>query len=164
MLVMEIGKKGSFEISTKDFIPEKQNFIPRIDNSKLETKLGTLLAIKKKTIIDGRKSAHYLGKESNAKRFGHIPTAQNYPCTQNYQVTESGNKMRDLKDLKPLYKNLPKDKEIILYCDGGAEAALNYIVLQELGYKAAVYDGSWIEWGNDDQVPIQNPFAEQKHK
>ena len=149
-------KKDTIALSTKDSVIQKTNFIPRVDNTKIQTKLSTLMAINKKTIIDGRKVAHYEGKESLAKRFGHIPTAVNYACTQNYQVSTEGNKMKDLKDLKVLYKNLPKDKEIILYCDGGAEAALNYIVLQELGYKASVYDGSWLEWGNDESVPIEN--------
>jgi len=149
-------KEGTIALSTSDSVIKKTNFIPRVDNTKIQTKLSTLMAINKKTIIDGRKVAHYEGKESLAKRFGHIPTALNYACTQNYQVSANGNKMKDLKDLKVLYKDLPKDKEIILYCDGGAEAALNYIVLQELGYKASVYDGSWLEWGNDESVPIEN--------
>ena len=135
----------------------KKVFIPRVDSSKVQTKLHTLLAIGNKTIIDGRKTKAYQGEESTAKRFGHIPTAKNYACTHNYQVTKNGNKMRDLQELKSLYKDLPKDKEIILYCDGGAEAALNYIVLKELGYKASIYDGSWLEWGNDSSVPIDNP-------
>ncbi len=65
--------------------------------------------------------------------------------------------MKEWSELKNIYKDIPKDKDIILYCDGGAEAALNYIVLQELGFKASVYDGSWLEWGNDPSVPIENP-------
>ncbi len=150
-------EKGELPTSTAVFKPQRKEFVPRIDNAKIKTKLDTLLAIGKKTIIDGRVNPHYKGQESLAKRFGHIPTAQNYACTQNYEVTDSGNRMRDLNDLKDLYKDLPKDREIILYCDGGAEAALNYIVLQELGYKAAVYDGSWLEWGNDSALPVTNP-------
>jgi len=150
-------KEGAIEVCKESMPPTYREFIPRVDNTKLQTKLGTLVSIGKKTIIDGRKESHYLGKESEAKRYGHIPTAQNFPCTQNYEITQDGNKMRDLDELKEVYKNLPIDKDIILYCDGGAEAALNYIVLQELGYKTAVYDGSWLEWGNDKTVPISNP-------
>ncbi|RXJ77605.1 sulfurtransferase [Arcobacter sp. F155] len=159
--VLNVGYKNweenALTLSSKPFIPKKSNFTPRVDNTKVQTKLSTLLSIGKKTIIDGRKESHYLGKESIAKRFGHIPTAQNYACTQNYQVTSTGNKIKNLDELKTVYKDIPKDKEIILYCDGGADAALNYIVLQELGYKASVYDGSWAEWGNDEAVPIDNP-------
>jgi thiosulfate/3-mercaptopyruvate sulfurtransferase len=164
--ILDVGygnwKKDELPLSSKDSKIQRKEFIPRVDNTKVQTKLSTLMAINKKTIIDGRKVSHYEGKESTAKRFGHIPTAQNYASTQNYQVTKSGNKMRDLKELKLLYKDLPKDKEIILYCDGGAEAALNYIVLQELGYKASVYDGSWLEWGNDSAVPVENEKLEKK--
>ncbi len=152
--------KKEFSVSSGVHKVARKEFIPRIDNEKIETKLSTLLSIGKKTIIDGRKESHYEGKESIAKRYGHIPTALNYACTQNFQVTDDGSIMKDFDELQKIYKNIPKKKDIILYCDGGAEAALNYIVLKELGYNAAVYDGSWIEWGNDNAVPIDNPSLE----
>lgn len=134
-----------------------KEFIPRIDDAQIQTKLSTLLSIGKRTIIDGRAKSHYEGKESIAIRYGHIPTALNYACTNNFQVSKDGNSMKDFKDLKEVYKDLDKEKEIILYCQGGAEAALNYIVLNELGFKASVYDGSWKEWGNDMNLPVINP-------
>jgi len=159
--ILKVGygnpKLADVPFSTQAYLPKPTEFVPRVDSSKVQTKLSTLMAIDHKTIIDGRKVEAYEGKESTAKRFGHIPTAKNYACTQNYQVTKNGNEMRDLKELKSLYKDLDKSKEIVLYCDGGAEAALNYIVLQELGFKASVYDGSWLEWGNDANTPVENP-------
>ncbi|XPV68600.1 MAG: sulfurtransferase [Halarcobacter sp.] len=159
ILKVSYGNLLKQQLPTSSYIPKvtRKEFVPRIDNEKIETKLSTLLSIGKKTIIDGRKESHYEGQESIAKRYGHIPTAQNYACTQNFQVTSDGSVMKEFSELKKIYKNIPKNKEIILYCDGGADAALNYIVLKELGYKAAVYDGSWIEWGNDNEVPIDNP-------
>jgi len=46
-----------------------------------------------------------------------------------------------------------------LYCNGGAQSALNYVMMQALGYKASVYDGSWFEWGNDSETPVARPTA-----
>lgn len=159
--ILKVGFNKSLEksipLSNIEYSPKRKEFVPRVDNEKVQTKLSTLLAIGKKTIIDGRKKSHYTGKESFASRFGHIPTAENYACTQNYQVTANGNSIKNIDKLKELYKDIPRDKEIILYCDGGAEAALNYVVLQELGFKASIYDGSWLEWGNDSALPIDNP-------
>lgn len=113
----------NLETTTTDTVVTTKEFIPRINNAQIQTKLSTLLSIGKKTIIDGRANAHYQGKESITNRYGHIPTAKNYACTNIFQVTDDGSKMKDFGELEKVYKDLPKDKEVILYCQGGAEAA-----------------------------------------
>ncbi len=145
--------KGMLPISKKEYKAKPTKFIPRINSSIMETELSTMLAINKDVIIDGRPAAYYNGLKSHAKRFGHIPSALNYAGIQNYDVNGSG--MKSLAQLKKIYKNLPKDKKVILYCEDGADAALNFLVLKELGYDASVYDGSWLEWGNDFNLPIE---------
>ena len=148
-------EKGYLPITKKIYKPKPTDFVPSINNSIIETKLSTLLAIGKDIIIDGRPPKYYKGLKSHAKRFGHIPTALNYPGSGNYRVTSEGSTMKSMKKLKKLYHNLPKDKKIILYCEDGADAAMNFLVLKKLGYKVSVYDGSWLEWGNDLNLPIE---------
>lgn len=156
--ILDVGYEGlsPMKITTAPTTVQRKEFMPRIDNKKIETKLSTMFAIGKKVIVDGREREHYNGEKSSAKRFGHIPTAINYACTDNYTRSKNGNKIKDLVRLKSMYKTLDIDKEILLYCNGGSEAALDYVILKELGYKASVYDGSWYEWGNDPVVPIEN--------
>jgi len=155
-------EKGVIPTSVKVYKPKNKEFIPRVDNSILQTKLSTLMSVGKKIIIDGRPKDFYNGKKSHAKRFGHIPTALNYPGSYNYEINPSGSNMKEFNVLKKLYKNLPKNKSIILYCEDGADAALNFIVLKKLGYKVSVYDGSWLEWGNDYNLPIVNLSKKDK--
>ena len=151
-------------ISTKQPTRKRKSFIIRINNQMIETKLGVLMAIGKKPILDGRTEDMYMGRTSIAKRYGHIPTAKLFSGSNNYRITEEGNKLKSFNELKKVYEGLPKDQTSIIYCQDGADAALDYIMMKELGYKSIVYEGSWLEWGNDDNTPIENPSAKDVKK
>lgn len=150
-------KKGLFPISTKNFIPTYKNFTPNINNNFLKTKLDVLTSLQTATIVDGRPYEFYIGKKSHAKRYGHILNAINLPGSLTYKKNNHKSSIKEFAKLKTIYKNLDKSKPIILYCEDGADAAINFLVLKKLGYNVSVYDGSWLEWGNDKSLPIKTP-------
>jgi len=155
-------KKGEIAVDLTEPKVKKANFIPQVDSAKIATKLDVLVSLGKVTLIDGRRASDYEGKTSSVHRFGHIPTAINFPSTLTYTKSVLGSKMKDWSKLKDVFKNIKKNKKVILYCDDSAEAAMDGLILDKLGYHTVVYEGSWLEWGDDDALPIVNPAKKKK--
>lgn len=149
--------KNNYPVS-KD-IPEitPSSYIASINHKRLSSKFITLLATKNtnQLIIDARPREAYIGKISTAKRFGHIPTAINVPASHNIVQDDGFSSLKQLSDLSTLYRDIPRDKKVIIYCALGRVSATNYLALRELGYDVSNYDASWKEWGNDFKLPIE---------
>jgi thiosulfate/3-mercaptopyruvate sulfurtransferase len=92
----------------------------------------------------------------HAQRGGHIPRASNIPWSQ--AVKDDGT-FKLVEELKQLYqsKGIVPEKEIIAYCRIGERSSHTWFVLKYLlGYpNVKNYDGSWTEWGNMVDNPIE---------
>ena len=117
-----------------------------------------------RALVDVRSPGEYSGdliappgyEQEGAQRGGHIPTAASIPWAT--AVKDDGT-FKSADELGELYagKGITPDKEIVAYCRIGERSAHTWFVLRELlGYEnVRNYDGSWTEWGNLVDVPIE---------
>lgn len=135
----------------------KSNYIPSIDPHRLSTLLSIRLAVDNSnvTIIDSRSESEYLGLESEAKQSGHIPSSINIPSGYNLTQVNGVPRVKSIDELNELYGEADPLKQSIVYCNRGKESAKTYLIMRSMGRDVSVYDGAWLEWGNDVSLPIE---------
>jgi thiosulfate/3-mercaptopyruvate sulfurtransferase len=120
-------------------------------------------------ILDCRSKAEYTGEElkKGAFRAGHIPSAIHFDFWENMNMGSDGEIwFRTKEEVAEKYASLGFNKKdtIVVYCQSGVRSAQTSFVLTELlGYKNVYnYDGSWIQWSANPNLPIINEFETPK--
>jgi len=145
-------KKENFPLETKPNAFKPSKFSGKINSeiiSGFEYIQENLDNVK---ILDARSTGEYDGSTIRAAQSGHIPNAINIDWNQN--ISDDGTFKND-DELSQMY-DYPKDSEIVTYCQGAYRAANTFLVLKKLGFtNVRVYLGSWGEWGNKLELPVE---------
>lgn len=108
-------------------------------------------------ILDTRSDGEHNGTTVRARRGGAIPGAVHVEWTRNLGPDGA---FKPADELRAMYEaaGVTPDKEVVTYCQGGYRAAHGYLALRLLGYpRVRNYTGSWKEWGDREDLPIEKP-------
>ena len=150
--------RAGLPLSTDPMVPVASDWHGTPTPERVATWQDVLTRLGRDTaIVDTRSDDEYYGRAVRAARGGAIPGAVHLEWTRN--LTPEG-RFKSAGDLRAMYADagIGPDREVVTYCQGGYRAAHTYLALRHLGFpRVRNYTGSWKEWGDRDDLPIERP-------
>ncbi len=141
-------------VSSESVTVERAQFVPRVQEELRVTARQIMERDATTLLIDVRTPDEFLGRSSRAKRAGHIPGAVNVPRGALVRPDGTMPAPEALRATLAAAGVHLDGVHAITYCNAGVSASYGMLALAQLGVPAAVYDGSWKDWGNNDALPI----------
>lgn len=147
-------------------IPARR-FIARFDPALVRDKRALLadLGHSREQVVDARAAGRFEGTAEETwpgRRRGHIPNSRSVPFDR---VTDPNTRqLKSAAELRALFEEagVSLDRPIVASCGSGVTACALAFALHLIGHPgAAVYDGSWSEWGLPGDTPIETGAAQR---
>jgi len=130
-------------------------FTARLDAARVAdmARVAAALADGRTQVLDARAAARFRGEAPEPRaglRAGHMPGSLNLPFGQ---LLKDG-RLRAPDELAAAFAEAGVDpaRPVITSCGSGVTAAVLWLALERIGHApAALYDGSWTEWGGSDR-------------
>jgi thiosulfate/3-mercaptopyruvate sulfurtransferase len=133
--------------------PPRRSRTVRLDSSRLRDRREVAAALQSGSaqVVDARGAARFRGEAPEPRpglRSGHMPGARNLPFDR---LLSPDGRLKPPRELAEAFAEAGVDlaRPVIATCGSGVTASVLALALEVLGAPAAVYDGSWAEWGLD---------------
>ena len=138
--------------------PRPVSVAPNYKSELVRNSTQVLMALESGTVqvVDARAGARFRGEAPEPRaglRSGHMPGALNTPFDTLLNADGTLKSPKALRDVFQL-AGVDLDAPIITTCGSGVTASVIALALATLGKDAAVYDGSWTEWGGLADMPV----------
>ena len=152
---LRVWKTEGFPVETGAPKPPSQGVASiRFDPARLRDHAAVTAALDSGSaqVVDARSAPRFRGEAPEPRpglRSGHMPGAFNLPFDR--LLTEEG-RLKPPAALAEAFREAGVDlgRPIIATCGSGVTASVLALALELLDAPAAVYDGSWAEWGRED--------------
>ena len=138
----------------KRFTPRFRPALVR-DRAQLLANLGTGA----EQILDARSAPRFQGTAPEPRpglRSGHIPGSRNLPFTQLVDGQQLTLLPPDALRDQFARAGIDPSKPVVVSCGSGVTACVLALGLEQIGAKrVAVYDGSWSDWGQPGETPVE---------